>query len=120
EAGVGSVMLSYSRWNGSRMHGDRRLVTGLLKEKLGFRGIVVSDWAAVDQLDKDYKAAVRSAINAGLDMVMIPYGPGREGKNTYAEFIRILKELVASGEVDGARIDDAVGRILRIKAEMGL
>jgi len=88
-----------------------------LKGELGFQGFLVSDWAAIDQLSPNFKADVENSINAGLDMIMIPNGPGQA--NNYVEFIQDLKELVADNRVSQARIDDAVRRILRIKFEMG-
>jgi beta-glucosidase len=118
KAGVGSIMVSYSSWNGQKMHGNRHLLTDVLKNELGFQGFLVSDWAAIDQLGADYKTDVETSINAGLDMVMIPYGPG--GGNGYADFIADLKQLVADGKVSQSRIDDAVRRILRVKFQMGL
>lgn len=118
KAGVGSIMVSYSSWNGQKMHGNKRLLTEVLKKEMGFQGFLVSDWAAIDQLGPNYKSDVETAINAGLDMVMIPAGPGE--KNNYREFISDLKELVAAGKVAEARIDDAVLRILRVKYQMGL
>ncbi|HEX7653078.1 MAG TPA: glycoside hydrolase family 3 C-terminal domain-containing protein, partial [Verrucomicrobiae bacterium] len=93
-------------------------VTDILKQELGFQGFVVSDWAAIDQLSPNYKADVEMAINAGVDMVMIPYGPGTP--NNFVEYIEDLKALVAEGKVSTARIDDAVRRILRVKYQMGL
>jgi len=118
KAGAGSIMVSYSSWNGEKMHGNKHLLTDLLKGELGFKGFLVSDWAAIDQIAPDYKQDVGQSINAGLDMVMIPYGPGH--KNNYVEFIQDLKELVAGGQVQQSRIDDAVRRILRVKFQMGL
>ena len=118
KAGVGSIMVSYSGWNGQKMHGNKYLITDVLKGELGFKGFLVSDWAAIDQISHDYKHDVEKSINAGLDMIMIPYGPGH--KNNYVEFIQDLKELVAEGKVPQSRIDDAVRRILRIKFQMGL
>ena len=118
KAGVGSIMVSYSSWNGKKMHGNQHLLTDVLKGELGFQGFLVSDWAAIDQISPDYKADVERSINAGLDMVMIPYGPGQP--NNYVEFIQDLKQLVAENKVPQARIDDAVRRILRIKFQMGL
>ena len=118
EAGVGSIMVSYSSWNGLKMHANKYLLTGVLKTELGFQGFLVSDWAAIDQISPDYKNDVEISINAGLDMVMIPSGPGKP--NNYVEFIRDLKDLVAEGKVPQSRIDDAVRRILRIKFQMGL
>jgi len=118
QAGAGSIMVSYSSWNGAKMHGNQELLTGVLKGELGFKGFLVSDWAAIDQLSPDFKADVAASINAGLDMVMVPYGPGTP--HNYVEFTQDLKELVAEGKVPSSRIDDAVSRILRIKYEMGL
>jgi beta-glucosidase len=118
KAGVGSIMVSYSSWNGKKMSANKYLLTDVLKGELGFRGFLVSDWAAIDQLSGDYKRDVEQSINAGLDMVMIPHG--RRHRNNYVEFIRDLKELVAEGKVPQARIDDAVRRILRVKFQMGL
>ena len=118
QAGVGSIMVSYSSWNGLKMHANKYLLTDVLKGELGFQGFLVSDWAAIDQISPDYKKDVELSINAGLDMVMIPNGPGK--KNNYVEFIQDLKDLVAEGKVSPARIDDAVRRILRIKYQMGL
>jgi len=76
------------------------------------------DWAAIDPLSDDYKSAIETSINAGLDMVMIPNGPGQ--KNSYMDFIRLLKGLVADGRVPQERIDDAVRRILRVKTRTRL
>jgi beta-glucosidase len=118
KAGVGSIMVSYSSWNGIKMHSNKYLLTDVLKGELGFKGFLISDWAAIDQISPDYKSCAATSINAGLDMVMVPYGPGHS--NNYVEFIRDLKELVAEGKVPQSRIDDAVSRILRIKFQMGL
>ena len=118
QAGVGSIMVSYSSWNGLKMHGNKYLLTDVLKSELGFNGFLVSDWAAIDQISPDFKHDVEQSINAGLDMIMIPNGPGKA--NNYVEFIDDLKALVAEGKVPQSRIDDAVRRILRIKFELGL
>jgi beta-glucosidase len=118
KAGAGSIMVSYSSWNGQKMHGNKYLLTDVLKGELGFKGFLVSDWAAIDQISKDYKYDVEQSVNAGLDMVMIPYAPGKSGN--FVEFIDDLKALVAEGKVSQARIDDAVRRILRVKFEMGI
>jgi len=118
EAGVGSIMVSYSSWNGTKMHGNKYLLTDVLKGELGFKGFLISDWGAIDQLSPDYKSDVAASINAGLDMVMVPFGPGE--KNNYIEFIQDLKQLVAEGKIPQLRIDDAVSRILRVKFQMGL
>jgi beta-glucosidase len=111
-AGVGSVMASFSSWNGQKMHGSRYLLTDVLKGELGFAGFVVSDWAGIDQLPGDYTSDVETAVNAGIDMVMLP--------DRYAEFSGTLKALVLSGRVPLARVDDAVRRILRQKIDLGL
>jgi beta-glucosidase len=118
KAGVGSIMVSYNSWNGEKMHGNQHLLTDVLKNKLGFRGFLVSDWAAIDQLSPNYKQDIEQSINAGLDMIMIPNGP--DLPNNYVEFITDLKALVAEGKVSPARIDAAVTRILRVKFAMGL
>jgi len=118
KAGVGSIMVSYSSWNGKKMHANKYLLTDVLKGELGFRGFLVSDWAAIDQISPDYKTDVENSINAGVDMVMIPYGPGTP--NNFVEYIQDLKQLVAENKIPMTRIDDAVRRILRIKFEMGL
>ena len=118
KAGVGSIMVSFSSWNGQKMHGNKYLLTDVLKGELGFPGILVSDWAAIDQISPDYQHDVEQSINAGLDMVMIPHGLGVT--NSYVEFIQDLKDLVANGKVPLSRIDDAVGRILKVKFQMGL
>ncbi|HEY4185801.1 MAG TPA: glycoside hydrolase family 3 C-terminal domain-containing protein, partial [Polyangia bacterium] len=102
----------YSSVNGQPMHGNRALITGVLKGELGFSGFVVTDWQAIDKLPGDYTHDVETAINAGIDMVMVPM--------QFREFIRILKMLVTSGRVPLARIDDAVRRILRQKARFRL
>jgi beta-glucosidase len=117
-AGVESIMVSYSSWNGKKMHANKYLLTDVLKQELGFKGFLVSDDAGIDQISRDYKVAIETAVNAGVDMAMIPRAPGE--RNSYLEFIQDLKALVAEGKVPPARIDDAVTRILRVKFEMGL
>jgi len=117
-AGAKSIMVSYSSWNGRKMSDNKYLLTDVLKRELGFQGFLVSDWAAIDQISADYKKDIERSINAGMDMVMIPYGPGHD--NNYVEFIQHLKQLVAAGSVPQSRIDDAVRRILRAKLELGL
>jgi beta-glucosidase len=118
QADVGSIMVSYSSWNGQKMHGNKYLLTDVLKGELGFKGFLVSDWAAIDQLSKNYKQDIELSVNAGIDMVMIPNGPGKQ--NNYVQFITLLKELVAEGKVPQSRIDDAVKRILTAKFRMNL
>jgi beta-glucosidase len=118
KAGVESIMVSYSSWNGVKMSANKYLLTDVLKGELGFKGFLISDWAAIDQISTNYSHDVEVAINAGLDMIMIPYGPGK--RNNYLEFITIIKQLAGDGRIPMARIDDAVRRILRVKFEMGL
>jgi beta-glucosidase len=118
KAGVGSIMVSFSSWNGVKMHGNKYLLTDVLKSELGFQGFLVSDWAAIDQISPDYKFDIEQAINAGLDMIMLPRG--LDHPNNYIAFIADLKELVAGHKVAESRIDDAVRRILRLKFQMGL
>jgi beta-glucosidase len=117
-AGVGSVMISFSSWNGVKMHAQQRLITDVLKGELGFAGFTVSDWAAIDQLPGDYAAQIATAMNAGLDMFMIPNGPGK--KNNYATFAELLRDHVRAGRVPPSRLDDAVRRILRVKLAWGV
>ncbi|HZM23204.1 MAG TPA: glycoside hydrolase family 3 N-terminal domain-containing protein [Anaerolineales bacterium] len=110
--GVGSVMISYSSWNGQKLHGHQYLITTVLKGELGFDGIVISDWAGIDQLPGDYASDVRTAINAGIDMVMVP--------SNYKTFISTLRTEVNAGRIPMSRIDDAVTRILSAKFALGL
>src|SRR6266540_1838951 len=115
QRGVGSVMTSYSSWNGLKMHANRYLITDVLKGELGFSGFVVSDWNAIDQIDGQpgfTAAEVRTAINAGLDMIMVP--------NDWRQFISLLRTEVQAGRVPMSRIDDANRRILTKKFELGL
>ncbi len=112
QAGVATIMPSYSSWNGVRCSGSKKLLTDLLKTELGFEGFLISDYAALNQLPGNYKQQVQTSINAGMDMVMVP--------DKWLEFINTLKALVAEGMVPESRIDDAVLRILRVKIAMGL
>ncbi len=112
KAGVGTIMPSYSSWNGVKCSASHRLLTEILKQELGFEGFLISDWQAINQVDPDYKTAVKISINAGMDMGMVP--------DNYREFSKYLKELVEEGAVPISRIDDAVTRILRVKFALGL
>ncbi len=111
-AGVATIMPSFSSWNGVKCSASKFLLTDLLKEELGFEGFLISDYRAIDQVHKDYKTAIGICINAGMDMGMVP--------SKYKLFFKCLKELVEEGAVPMARIDDAVTRILRVKAALGL
>jgi len=118
---VGSVMVSYSSWNGLKDHANQYLIATKLKgtgtdsngvANLGFQGFVVSDWQAIDQISSDYHYDVRTAINAGLDMIMVP--------DAYKTFISTLDAEIKAGNIPMARIDDAVTRILTAKFAAGL
>ena len=109
---VGSIMVSYSSWNGAKMHGNQYLLTTVLKGELGFQGLVITDWHAIEQLPGDYATQVRNSINAGIDMVMVP--------SDYRTFISTLRTEVNAGRVPMSRIDDAVLRILKQKFALGL
>jgi beta-glucosidase len=112
EAGVGTIMPSYSSWNGVKCSASKRLLTEILKNELGFQGFLISDYNALDQISPDFKEAVGISINAGMDMAMVP--------TRYREYFNDLKALVNEGRVPVSRIDDAVLRILRVKFAMGL
>jgi beta-glucosidase len=112
-AGARTVMASFSSTGAGKVHGDRRLLTDILKGELGFTGFVVSDWAGVDQVAPgDYDAPVARSISAGIDMVMVPYDTEL--------FQRAVRTGLEEGAIAQDRIDDAVARILRVKFEMGL
>jgi beta-glucosidase len=131
-AGVGTIMPSFSSWNGVKCSASKFLLTDLLKQELGFAGFLISDYNAIDQIipsptqaatmDSDnasgqvrtlhYKKCIEISINAGLDMVMLT--------DRYDEFITSLVELVQEGKIPMERIDDAVTRILRVKFAQGL
>lgn len=114
--GVATVMVSYSSWNGKKMHANHDLVTGFLKDKLKFRGFVISDWQGIDRITdpphSNYVYSVQAGVLAGIDMVMLP--------DNFTEFIDDLTSLVKKNVIPLSRIDDAVKRILRVKFAMGL
>jgi len=112
KAGAGSIMVSYSSWNGLKLSASKRLLTDILKQELGFQGFLISDYRAIIQITPDFKNAIEISINAGMDMAMEP--------TDYRRFIGFLRELVNEGRVPISRIDDAVTRILRVKLAMGL
>lgn len=117
EAGALSIMVNSGIVNNVNTHADYRLLTEWLKKDLNFDGVIVTDWADVqnllsrDHIAKDYRDAIRIAINAGIDMVMEPYN---------LRFCDELVQLVKAGEVSQKRIDDAVRRVLRLKLRLGL
>lgn len=111
EAGVGSVMASYSSLNGVRMHCHGQALTDILKTELGFNGFVVSDWEAVEKLPGSYKDQIAGAVNGGVDMVMAP--------RSYTSLMNTIESLVPD-KISEERINDAVGRILSVKCELGM
>lgn len=117
--GAGTVMPSYSSLDilgddlgPVKMHANADMINGVLKERMGFDGFVISDWQAIDQIPGDYPSDVRTSVKAGLDMIMVP--------TNYQDFTRTLKDEVTAGRVGQARIDDAVARILTQKFKLGL
>jgi len=112
EEGVGSIMPSYSSWNGERMSGHKHLLTDVLKGEMGFEGFLISDYNAIDALPGSYRDQIKASTNAGMDMFMVP--------SRWKELFGHLKDLAEKGEVPMSRIDDAVLRILRVKYAMGL
>lgn len=112
DAGVGSIMPSYSSWNGVKSSAHKQLLTDILKGEMGFEGFLISDWNALDEIPGEYDTDVETSINAGMDMVMVP--------DKYRLFFDTLKQVVEEGRVPMERIDDAVRRILRVKFAMGL
>ena len=124
---VGSVMPSFSSvdWtedglgNPIKMHANRELVTDVLKDQMGFDGIVISDWRAIRQLPGTYREQVKTSVLAGIDMFMEPI-QAPNNPTGWDEFITTLTSLVDAGEVPVSRIDDAVSRILTKKFELGL
>lgn len=112
DAGALSVMVSFNSWNGVKLHGSDYWLNGVLKGELGFEGFVVSDWQGIDQISGNYYDAVVTAINAGIDMNMVPYA--------YLNFLETLTQAVENDDIPMERIDDAVRRILAVKFALGL
>uniref|UniRef100_A0ACD5XC53 Uncharacterized protein n=1 Tax=Avena sativa TaxID=4498 RepID=A0ACD5XC53_AVESA len=114
--GVSTIMVSYSSWNGEKMHANHFLITDFLKNKLKFRGFVITDYQGIDQITSpphlNYSYSVQAGVGAGIDMVMVPFA--------YTEFIDELTSQVKNNIIPMSRIDDAVYRILRVKFTMGL
>ena len=118
-AGAQTVMVSYNSWQDAdsgkdygKMHGNKALLTDALKTKMGFDGFTVSDWNAIAQVPGCSNASCAQAINAGIDMIMVP--------DDWRAFIDNTMKQVESGEIQLARIDDAVTRILRVKLRAGV
>jgi beta-glucosidase len=111
-AGAQTVMVSFNSWRGSKLHGNRYLLTEVLKNQMGFDGLVVSDWNGIGQVSGCGNASCPQAVNAGIDMIMVP--------EDWKAFIRNTLAQVRDGEIPMERIDDAVSRILRVKLRAGL
>lgn len=119
DRGIGSVMPSYSSLDilgdgqgPVKMHARADMINGVLKDRMGFDGFVISDWAAIDQIPGDYASDVRTSVNAGLDMIMVPYA--------YKDFRTTLIDEVKAGRISESRVNDAVSRILTQKFKLGL
>lgn len=111
-AGVQTIMVSYSSWNGIKMSANRAVLTSVLKQRMGFGGFLISDWDAVRQLPGCVGDECPKAINAGIDMAMEP--------SDWQAFYENTLKAVKTGEIPMSRLDDAVARILTVKARMGL
>jgi len=117
QAGALTAMVNSASINGVPTHANQLLLTGWVKEQLGWDGMLVTDWADIDNLftrdhvAADKREAVALGINAGIDMIMDPYDP---------ECCNVIVDLVKSGDIPMARIDDAVRRVLRLKVRLGL
>jgi beta-glucosidase len=111
-AGVESVMVGHTSWQGTEIVGSRYLITDVLKHELAFKGFVVSDWAGIYEIPGGEYHAVVTSINAGVDMVMLP--------TDYKNFIENMQRAMAQGDVSQERLDDAVRRILTAKFKVGL
>ncbi|WP_405139566.1 exo 1,3/1,4-beta-D-glucan glucohydrolase [Sphaerisporangium sp. NBC_01403] len=118
-AGAQTVMASFNSWtnadlgiNEGKMHGSKRALTDILKQKMGFDGVVVSDWNGIGQVAGCTNSSCARAINAGIDVVMVP--------NDWKAFIANTIAQVQAGEIPMARVDDAVTRILRVKLRAGV
>lgn len=112
DEGVATIMVSFSSWNGVKMHENPYLLNDVLRKELGFDGLILSDWAALKELPGSYRDQIKNGINAGIDMVMVP--------DDYTRFIQTTVSLVESGSIPQKRIDDALRKILTLKMELGL
>jgi beta-glucosidase len=112
DADVQTVMASFNSWNGEKIHGHRQLLTDVLKGQMGFDGILVSDWNGTGQVQGCTDEICAQAINAGIDMVMVP--------EDWKPMLLNTIEQVKQGLIPMSRIDDAVTRILRVKLRLGL
>lgn len=112
EAGVQTIMVSFSSWQGRKMHGQEHLLTEVLKQRLGFDGLLVSDWNGHGQVPGCTNTNCPRALEAGIDVFMAP----DSWRGLYDNFVQQAK----SGELSTVRLDDAVRRILRVKMRAGL
>jgi beta-glucosidase len=112
EAGVQTAMASFSSWNGQKMHGNKYLLTDVLKDRMGLDGLIVGDWNGHGQVPGCTNASCPAAVNAGLDLFM--------AIEDWKDLYRNTLEQVKSGVIPMARLDDAVSRILRVKLRAGL
>lgn len=112
DAGVGSVMVSHASWNGVELTTSHVWLTDILKGELGFQGFVVSDWYSVYEIPGGKYYGLVTAVNAGVDMIMLPF--------EYRLFTSHMRRAVERGDISTQRLDDAVRRILRVKFAAGL
>lgn len=113
DAGVKTIMVSYSSLNGVRMHENKELVTDVLKDEFGFKGFVMGDYNGIDDINATtFNQKVIKSINAGVDMLMQPHN--------FESVINVIIGAVNSNLISMERMDDAVSRILRVKYEIGL
>jgi beta-glucosidase len=117
-AGAHTIMINSAMINNEPVHASYKLLTTLLRGKMGFKGLIVTDWEDINKLhSRDHmvssiKEAIKAAINAGIDMSMVP--------NNYKEFVTLLTELVNEGQVPISRINDAATRVIALKINLNL
>ena len=111
-AGAQIVMAAFNSWNDEKVHGSSYLLQDVLKQQMGFDGIVVSDWDGFAQLESDFERACIRCINAGVDMLMV--------SSDWRRVYELVLNAVESGQIGTSRLDDAVRRILRVKALNGM
>ncbi|MBK8807716.1 MAG: glycoside hydrolase family 3 C-terminal domain-containing protein [Bacteroidales bacterium] len=109
---IATIMASFSKWNGKECHGNAYLLDTILRQELGFEGVIVSDWGAIDLLPGDYYSDIVNGINSGLDLIMVPI--------QYEKFLVELKKAIENGDISIARIDNSVRRILKLKYDLGM
>jgi len=112
EEGVMSVMASFNSWNGKKIHGSKTILTDVLKDRMGFQGFIISDWNGIGEVKGCSNSDCVQAVNAGIDMIMAP--------EDWKELYHNMLDQVRAGDIPMSRIDDAVRRILRVKALAGI